>query len=93
MAFIGRISLMIVVMFVHGLSLSILWGWFIAPKFKAPTLGIVEAMGISLIVGILTAQYIPNDENSEEFCLNGLLHNLTVPIIGLLTGWILHFFM
>lgn len=36
-----------------GFILTKMWGWFIAPKFGLPQIGIVEAVGISTVVNFV----------------------------------------
>lgn len=47
----------------YGYAFSILWGWFIVPIFHTPTLSLPAAIGVSLVVGYLTHQIIPEDKS------------------------------
>jgi hypothetical protein len=51
-------SLVIIVCgaFFSGLVLSILWGWFIVPVFHVIPITIPQAIGISLVVGMIVQQ-------------------------------------
>lgn len=33
-----------------GLTLSVLWGWFVVPAFSLPALSVAQAYGIALVV-------------------------------------------
>lgn len=33
-----------------GLTLSVLWGWFVVPVFGLPALGVAQAYGLALVV-------------------------------------------
>jgi len=74
----------------HGFVLMQLWGWFVVPVFGAPSLSLVEAMGIALVVGYLTNQYIPVPKEKK---LEYYTATFGGPLFVLLLGWILHFFM
>ena len=65
----------------RGYVLTWLWLWFIVPVFHLPELGIVQAIGISAVVGFLTTKYSNVDESElkkktfataviESFCLS-----------------------
>ena len=42
--------------FFSGLVLSVLWGWFIVPALHANPITIPQAIGISLVVGMVVYQ-------------------------------------
>lgn len=76
---------------VNGFVLSTLWGWFIVPTFLgAPELGIVPAIGISLVVNYMTSHYTGKDDRSigAQFT-----YMVMYPALALLIGWIVHLFM
>lgn len=88
----------------NGYVLSVLWGWFIVPTFGAPELGIVPAIGLVLVVGILThgtrgigdiASYLKKngeDENKDEdlkACGKKLLEYCAVIILAPLIALLL----
>ncbi len=81
--------LMFLLFLLYGLVLQVLWGWFIVPAFReVPDINVVEAMGITLIVGFLTAQY--HEESSSPRALGFAFLN---PILALGFGWVIHLFM
>lgn len=51
---------------IRGLALSLLWGWFIAP-LGVTDIGIPEAIGVSMVVGLLTTQEEPPKEQDLGF--------------------------
>lgn len=64
--FLAVIVLMVASSAVQGYVLYKLWSWFIVPVFpNAPHLGIVQALGIALLIGYLTGRY-SNSKLSEE---------------------------
>lgn len=82
----------------NGWVLTILWGWFIVPLFSLPPLSLPIAIGIALIIKMLTASNInPRSDktNEEKFKAFGqlLLSLFLTPMIALLWGWIFHFFV
>ena len=78
-----------------GYVLSILWGWFIVPTFEAPTLTVVPAIGLAMVVGYLTKQETAaKDERDAAERIAGALSSMFVyPLFALIFGWVLHFFM
>lgn len=92
---------------VYGITLSVLWGWFIAPTFGLPPLGIAEAIGLSVVVGYLMperphaeqpAEAKPESPEAKRAALGKSVATLFRPIgraLGVLAfGWAVHrFFM
>ena len=81
----------------RGWALSILWGWFIVSTFHAQPLRIVEAIGVSLVVGFLTASY-PKASTTESrpqslLLIEAIGYSFLLPFITLGVGWIVHLFM
>ncbi len=64
----GSIFLMVVSVTLNGYTLSVLWGWFMTPKFHLPELSISAAIGVVLIVRYVT--YHSNDDDIKEI-MNG----------------------
>jgi len=54
LAFIAGI--MVVSCLLRGWVLSILWRWFMVPTLGLPALSVPQAIGIALVVGMLTHQ-------------------------------------
>ena len=82
---------------VHGWVLTVLWGWFIVP-LDVPALNIPTVIGISLIVGLLTAKYkVDNKSKSEterkEDTIAGLIAIFFDPLLVLSIGWIVRLFL
>ncbi|MBU4347936.1 hypothetical protein KJ671_00275 [Patescibacteria group bacterium] len=44
-------------MILRGYVLSVLWGWFIVPVFHLPELTLAVAIGIAMIMSIITHQH------------------------------------
>lgn len=48
-----------------GLTLSIIWGWFIVQTFSAPSLSVLQAYGVCLVVvAVKASQSTKKDEDS-----------------------------
>lgn len=91
---IGVLALAAISSIINGYALSVLWGWFVAPTFELPTLGIAQAIGIALVVTFLTHQY--TDEDDKEFSEkigHAISASVLKPLIYLLIGWIAFQFM
>jgi len=74
----------------NGYVLTVLWRWFMVPVFNLPILSLPVAIGISLVIGLLTQQYqsIPEDDRFKPF-----VYSILVPFVALAMGWIVHLFM
>ncbi len=57
MKVLGVIAAMAIGLVVRGMVLQALWGWFVASKFGIATLGLADAIGLALLVSLLTYQY------------------------------------
>lgn len=76
--------------FFSGLTLSVLWGWFVAPLFALPALSIAQAYGLALVVRAARGAW--NYEKSKEGPSSVIAKAFFVPplVCGLmlLIGWI-----
>lgn len=75
----------------RGYVLSILWGWFMVPAFGLPALTVPLAIGLSLVVGFLTAHRLKKDKDFEWGWAIGNM--IFAPAMVLLIGWIVTRFM
>lgn len=78
----------------RGFVIMKLWGWFMVTTFALPTLGLIQAMGVSLVVGLLTAEF-SNIKTDEEWAdvIGRSIMLIFVYAIVLLEGWIYLQFM
>lgn len=74
----------------QGFALKLLWGWFMVPGLGLPTLPWVQAMGVAILANLLTSQHIPRDESKWRELV---AHNISMPVVFLIFGWIAHLFM
>ena len=88
---VGFIALMVVGSLARGWALATTWGWFIAPYFGLPSLGIVQAIGIALVVSLLTYQGTETkDDNKDilEVLASLFARVIFVPLFFVGIGWI-----
>jgi len=69
-----------------------LWLWFIVPT-GLPPLAFATALGIALIVGLLTPNKINKDPVTLEAIITAVLVAFITPLVGLVTGWCIHLCM
>jgi len=78
-----------VAIFVNGLLLKLMWGWFFVP-LGLPLVGTAHALGISLLVGMLTYHGGLSDNKTPGQVLSGMIVR---PLVWLALGAIFHHFM
>ena len=91
MLFLAGTALFVVAVIFEGLVFSLLWKWFVVPVFGAPVLTIGYAIGVSLIVGMLTAK-VRKQEHSPDV-VEVLSQGLATPLVFLVIGWIVKAFL
>jgi len=75
----------------RGFVLTLLWKWFAVPIFNLPSLSLVEAIGVSVLVGfLLGGSRSYNDDNKDG---KKLITAFMAPAVALLLGWVVHLFM
>ena len=74
-----------------------IWGWFIVPTFGLKPLGIAQAMGISLCVGVLTRKVDAESRDGKTKGIGAAVEKLVEAVVYLLLvvaiGWLIHLFM
>jgi hypothetical protein len=71
--------------------ITVLWGWFIVPQFAISQLGMINAIGLSLVVSLLTARLskVDSDDDERNKTLAGQIAvGIVAPAMALLYGWI-----
>ncbi len=88
--FAGLIVMAAISALFRGWVLSILWGWFMVP-LGLPALSVVTCMGVALVIGFLTHQYVDNDNGKDggERIARLISFAILYPLIALLMGWII----
>jgi hypothetical protein len=73
----------------EGLATMYLWRWYVAPIFGLPALSIVQAFGLSILVGCMSHQHRSSDRKAEAKDL-WLVFN---PLAYLAFGWLARFLL
>jgi len=84
------LALMVVAYLLDGVALKLLWGWFLVPTLGFPAISLVQAIGISIVIGFMTQQHIPRDEDEKKELY---VYVFLTPILAIVIGWIVHLFM
>jgi hypothetical protein len=88
-----------IICIINGWVLSILWGWFMVPTLGLPVLTVAPAIGIALTVGYLTKSHnmkvmdIDNPKEVFDGFIGAVFGGFFTPLVALVTGWIVSFFM
>lgn len=67
-----------------------LWGWFVVPFFEMKPLPIAYAIGFLLIISIVKGKVNINKELDDKDIAVDIGVSLTVPLVYLFFGWIIH---
>ncbi|QOX81043.1 hypothetical protein FY034_18880 (plasmid) [Trichlorobacter lovleyi] len=77
---------------INGFVMSVLWKWFLVPKFGFPVINWAMTAGISLIFQFVKGVNISGDNapktDAEGFILV-FLRLIVAPLLGLLIGYVL----
>jgi len=79
-----------------GFILSLLWSWFIVPKFAVPALTTMQAIGVLTVIGFpLLGLHVntANDKTLEELLNKSLAYVFLVYPLCLATAWVWHQFI
>ena len=88
--FLRAIVIDFVQIVISSFVLKVLWGWYVVTTFGLPPLSIAQSAGVGVIMGLLTVQHIPRDDEARK---EMTIFNLSIPFVMLAFGWILHFFL
>ena len=78
-----------------GLTLSILWGWFVVPAFSLPTLSLLQAYGLALVLRAARG-YQDQPKSEDGFGAAMAKAFITPPLVAgllLLVGWVVKSWM
>lgn len=94
-AFLISIALSVPLAIWRGFVLTKLWMWFAVPIFGLPMLGLIPAIGLSLLVGFLVYQHPLREKEADYGKLLGhqISVGIIVPAIALAFGAILQIWM
>lgn len=88
--FVVAVTVIILTVFLRGIVLSYLWGWFIVPLGMAP-IGIGMALGIATLVGFLTFHDL-HVKQEHHPAKTRLFLGLFYPLIVFAAGYIYHIY-
>jgi energy-converting hydrogenase Eha subunit A len=72
----------------NGLVIAVLWSWFVVSNFHLPPLTVAEAIGVWLLVSLVTPT--PHDDRPVlAQLLEGIARSLTLFALG----WVVHFWV
>jgi len=98
LAFLVCIS--VIASILNGWALSVLWGWFVVPTFALPNLGIVQAIGLSMVINLFLwgargySEIEYKDKKVQKNSITGTFSYVVMtPFISVFLGWIVHHFM
>jgi len=77
----------------EGAVLLALYNWFVLPNFASmPHLGFLELIGISLLINVMAAQFIPHDDDDDKMAIQAILQSVIRSVVALATGAVIHYF-
>lgn len=79
------------VLLIRGYVAAIFWQWFIVPLFEVNALTVVQAIGVILLVFLVTpnSRETPRDDNAVK---QQIAVGLSWPLVTLFLGWLVHLF-
>ena len=72
----------------RGYVLSVLWGWFMVPGFGVGPLSIPLAIGLSMLIGMLTNHRTMKETEDPDKKWYPLLAITLSPLLALVLGWV-----
>ncbi len=89
--------LMVISALMHGWALSTLWSWFVVNTFHAIPLTYLQAIGLSLVIRLLT-YHVDNAEKKEtkplaEVLIGSTFTAVFMPTFSVFISWVVLQFM
>jgi len=74
----------------HGFTLATLWAWFAVPALGVKSIGILQAIGLTLIVHMLAMKYHKTDEDEDVLkeTINRIVYAVVYCVLSLGEGWV-----
>lgn len=85
----GLVGFMALAAILDGWAFTILWRWFVVPVFGLPALRVSQAIGLGLVFGLATHQYIPADKSDKW---GRFTYIWSAPLLSVLIGWFVRLF-
>jgi predicted phage tail protein len=81
----------------NGYVFSVMWGWFVVPAFHLPQVSVAVAIGISMIVGMLTHHLSQDQEKKKSDTTDAMISSFSwsflYPLLMLAAGYVAHLFV
>lgn len=92
---IWSMAVTVVAVIIYGMATSALWKWFIVPVFGLPTLSLAEAIGIVILLELLTQrqQHKPKDQHIVSYVAQLTWDVFSTPLLLVFIGYVVHQFM
>jgi hypothetical protein len=89
---VSVIGVIVISSIMYGWAISILWRWFVVPLFDAPNLSILEAIGLSLTIGVFTTRYrdTPNSKSNTiaDITASIIAYSIINPVVIVIIGYV-----
>ena len=98
LAVLGIVAVVIVTvvpaMLVRAWALTKLWAWFVVPISNLPQIGYAQAIGISMLLGMLTAHYTPHEDKctEKEKAISYISYAFLYPLLTVCIAWCVKYF-
>jgi len=80
----------------YGWTLATLWAWFMVSTFGLPHIGVAQAIGLSIVVRVITYQADASNDNDERSIYESLITSTLKGVLlcgfSLITGAIVFHF-
>lgn len=75
---------------IQGFVLSVLWRWFISSQFGVKAISVPVAVGLSVLIGLLTNEtdVDPVNTSFSYAVLNGFIQSMVLSSLALIIGWV-----
>ena len=77
MLLLGTCIFLIMAVF-DGWILTKLWSWFICPVFSLQAITLLQAVGVTLVVRLLTSSVHPDDQSTKGLIKNWFVRDLLI---------------
>jgi hypothetical protein len=80
-----------------GYVFSVMWGWFVVPTFHLPQVSVAVAIGISMIIGMLTHHLSQDGEKKKSDTADAIISSFSwaflYPLFVYGIGYVVHSFV
>jgi len=76
----------------EGFVLLCLWAWYLVP-LGVPQINLFHAIGLAITVSLLTYHYYDFQKSEKAGIIQPINYLIVRPLVTLLIGWLLHFFV